>query len=38
MSKHKPGDSFKNIIKIVVVLLIALGLVAAYMPLLFVPR
>lgn len=34
----KPSDNFKNIIKIIVVLLVALGLVAAYVPLLFVPR
>lgn len=34
----KPSDSFKKVLKVVIVLFIALGLVAAYMPLLFVPR
>ena len=37
MAKHKPGDDFKKVLKIIIVLLIGLGLVAAYIPLLFTP-
>ena len=35
MSKHKPGDDFKKVLKIIIVLLIGIGLIAAYVPLLF---